>query len=75
MLSIDTMPELMDMKSKEKFTYPGIFDMSKKIVPAIVVEPVEQEEEEVVPVVKKTIPKKKVESGERKTLKLGKIKG
>ena len=68
------MPELLDMPAKQKFSFPGVFDMSKK-EPVLIVAPVEEklDEELIVPVKK---PAKKVAPvGERKSLKLGKMKG
>lgn len=70
------MPELVDMKPKEKFSFPGVFDMSKKDSPVIVLQPIEDEKEPLISVPKKTIAVKKTAPvGERKPLKLGKIKG
>jgi hypothetical protein len=68
------MPDLVDMPSKQKFSFPGVFDMSKK-EPSIIVAPVEEklDEELIVPVKKSA--KKVAPVGERKSLKLGKIKG
>jgi hypothetical protein len=68
------MPELLDMPAKQKFSFPGVFDMSKK-EPAMIVVPVEEklDEEPLIPIKK---PAKKVAPvGERKSLKLGKMKG
>jgi hypothetical protein len=69
------MPELVDMKPKEKFSFPGVFDMSKKDSPVVVLQPIEDESEPLAPVAKKPVAVKKTAPvGERKTLKLGKKK-
>ena len=70
------MPDLVDMKPKDKFSFPGVFDMSKKNSPVVVLQPMEDETEPLVAVAKKpVVPKKTAPVGERKSLKLGKMKG
>lgn len=71
------MPSLYDMPKKEKISYPGVYDMSaqKPLDASPELSPVEVEVEPKVQMKKPVKSKSGPMSVERKTLKLGKIKG